>query len=218
MDLKSYNCVRYYDDGSAQLNIVGASYGHRGRGARIGYTIVGSDFGRILIATTDYGICWVGVHESDAFLESELRLDLADAMIVREDGAVRDLAERAISLVIGSNFLVELAIDIRATPFQLAVWRELCAIPRGVTRSYSEIARRLGQPLASRAVGRANGSNPLAVLIPCHRAVGADGRLTGYRWGLEYKRRLLDRESVVVRTRRMSGGESAADLSSTARS
>ncbi len=78
-----------------------------------------------------------------------------------------------------------------ATPFQLSVWRELCRIPEGATRSYGEIAARLGRPSAARAVGHANGSNPVSILIPCHRAIAADGKLTGYRWGLETKRRLL---------------------------
>ncbi len=186
--------LRYTPTGAAQLNLSGASYGRGGRGARISYTIASSPVGRILVAATQRGLCWVGIHESDAYLESELRADFPKAAIVRNDGEVRDLADRVIGFVSGRGRPCEVPLDIRATPFQLAVWRELCAIPAGTTRSYGEIARRLGRPNASRAVGHANGSNPLALLIPCHRAVGVDGRLTGYRWGLEYKRRLLEHE------------------------
>ena len=82
-------------------------------------------------------------------------------------------------------------LDIRGTPFQLLVWRELLAIPEGSTRSYGEIAARIARPSAARAVGHANGSNPVSILIPCHRAIGANGDLTGYRWGLEIKKKLL---------------------------
>jgi AraC family transcriptional regulator, regulatory protein of adaptative response / methylated-DNA-[protein]-cysteine methyltransferase len=176
------------------LNVVSASYGPGGSGAYIAYTIVSSEFGFILIAATTHGICWLGIHQCEAYLESELRGDFPKAKIAREDDAMRRVAERVIAFVGDTSASLDLPLDIRATPFQLVVWRELCAIPPGATRSYGEIARRLGQPGSARAVGRANGSNPLAVLIPCHRAIGADGKLTGYRWGLEYKRRLLEYE------------------------
>ena len=87
-----------------------------------------------------------------------------------------------------------------ATPFEAAVWHQLCVIPRGSTRSYGAIAERLGDPHASRAVGHANGANPLAIVIPCHRAIGADGSLTGYRWGIEVKRRLLEHERALIQS------------------
>jgi AraC family transcriptional regulator, regulatory protein of adaptative response / methylated-DNA-[protein]-cysteine methyltransferase len=188
------NYLRYANGSAGQLSLVGASYPAGGCGASVAYTIASSEFGFILIAATSHGVCWVGIHQSSAYLESELRKDLPQAVIVRDDDAMRELTKRVTAFADGSDVLLDLPLDIRATPFQLAVWRELCAIPRGATRSYGEIALRLKQPRAARAVGRANGSNPLAVLIPCHRAVGADGSLTGYRWGLEYKRRLLESE------------------------
>jgi len=187
----------YAEDGTARLNIAGASYGPGGSGARVTYTIAPSEFGFILIAATSHGICWLGIHKGAAYLESELRGDFPKAEIVRNDDAMRDVASRIIAFVDGTGASLDLSLDIRATPFQLTVWRELCAIPSGMTRSYGEIARRLGQPGAARAVGHANSSNPLAVLIPCHRAVGADGKLTGYRWGLEYKCRLLEQERTL---------------------
>jgi AraC family transcriptional regulator of adaptative response/methylated-DNA-[protein]-cysteine methyltransferase len=150
----------------------------------------------ILIAATRCGVCWIGIHQSTAYLESELRSDFPKAAIVRDESVSRDSADQIIGFVQRKTCELELPVDISATPFQLSVWRELCAIPAGATRSYGEIARRLGRPAASRAVGRANGSNPLAVLIPCHRAVGTGGRLTGYRWGVEYKRYLLQHEAA----------------------
>ena len=134
-----------------------------------------------------------------------MRADFPKATIVRDDDAMRELAARVVAFVGDTSASLDLPLDIRATPFQLAVWRELCAIPPGTTRSYGEIAQRLGRARGARAVGRANGSNPLAVLIPCHRVVGADGKLTGYRWGLEYKRRLLEHERAISQGRGRTG-------------
>jgi AraC family transcriptional regulator, regulatory protein of adaptative response / methylated-DNA-[protein]-cysteine methyltransferase len=197
MDLQSENCLRYAN-GAGELNLVGASYGPQGSGARIAYAISPSQFGLILIGATARGICWVGLHESAAYLASELRGDLPKAEVDHADDELRDITASVAAFIGGSIEPLVLPLDIRATPFQLAVWRELCAIPPGNTRSYGEIARRLGRSKSARAVGYANGLNPLAILIPCHRAVRADGRLTGYRWGLEYKRRLLEYEHFVA--------------------
>ena len=186
----------WYADGmDGRLNVVSSSYGPGGIGAYIVYTTVSSEFGFLLIAATTYGICWLGIHQGEAYLESELRRDFPKAEIARDDDAMRRVAEQVIAFVDNTGVSLDLPLDICATPFQLAVWRELCTIPPGATRTYGEIARRLGQPSSARAVGRANGSNPLAILVPCHRAVGADGKLIGYRWGLEYKRLLLEREN-----------------------
>jgi AraC family transcriptional regulator, regulatory protein of adaptative response / methylated-DNA-[protein]-cysteine methyltransferase len=185
-------------EGSGELRIAEASYGANGRGARMSYLVVDSAVGQLLIAATEYGLSWLGVHESASHLESELRRDYSLAKI-RDGGDVRDALVTPILDHLRDDTPLEISIDIRATPFQAAVWSELCAIPSGATRSYSEIARRIERPSASRAVGHANGSNPIAILIPCHRAIGADGSLTGYRWGLEYKHRLLAREGARIR-------------------
>jgi AraC family transcriptional regulator of adaptative response/methylated-DNA-[protein]-cysteine methyltransferase len=181
-------------DGIADLKVATASYGPGGAGAQIAYTVVPSRFGLVLIAATDRGICWIGIHESTSHLESELRRDLRKAEIIRGPDAMGTVAAEIIRFVELTRASIQLSLDIRATPFQLEVWRELCAIPAGATRSYGEIARKLGKPAGARAVGHANGSNPLALVIPCHRVIGANGELTGYRWGLEYKRRLLEHE------------------------
>jgi len=198
MDLQTNGSyVRYAGDGGGELVVREASYGPGGRGAKIGYTIVESPFGRVGVAATSRGVCWIGIHESAAYLESELHADYPAAEIDRDDAEARALAQRILDYVGGSAAELDLPLDIRATPFQLEVWRDLCAIPSGTTRSYGEIARRIGRPTASRAVGHANGANPVAVVIPCHRAIGASGALTGYRWGIEYKRRLLEHERAL---------------------
>jgi len=194
MNSNGANYLYHANNATVELTVVGVSYSPGGGGARLAYTIVPWELGLILIGATTHGICWLGIHECAAYLESELNADFPQAKIVHDDGALRELAARVIAFIGSNRAFLYLPVDIRATSFQLAVWRELCLIPPGATRSYNEIAHRLGKRGGARAVGRANGSNPLAVLIPCHRAVGADGRLTGYRWGLEYKRRLLEYE------------------------
>jgi AraC family transcriptional regulator of adaptative response/methylated-DNA-[protein]-cysteine methyltransferase len=188
--------LRYFN-GTGELHLRAASYGPGGAGARIALTVAPSEFGVILLGATAHGLCWVGIHESTTYLESELRRDLPHAGIIHDDGGMRDVAAKVLGFIGTSRAPLDLPVDIRATPFQLAVWCELCAIPPGATRSYGEIARRIGQPGSARAVGHANGSNPLAIVIPCHRALGAGGKLTGYRWGLEYKRRLLEHERLM---------------------
>jgi AraC family transcriptional regulator, regulatory protein of adaptative response / methylated-DNA-[protein]-cysteine methyltransferase len=182
------------DNGTGELTVNGATYGLNGRGAHVTFTITDSLFGRILIATTGTGLCWLGICDSESRLEAELRADLPAAEVSRDAEALASRARMVVDYLSGDTREITLAVDLRATPFQIAVWRELCAIPRGATRSYGEIAQGLGRPEAARAVGRANGSNPIAIIIPCHRAIGGDGSLTGYRWGLECKRRLLDHE------------------------
>jgi AraC family transcriptional regulator of adaptative response/methylated-DNA-[protein]-cysteine methyltransferase len=171
--------------------IVPASWGPRGRGAEITYTIVDSPFGRMLVAVTARGICALSVHQSDERQENELRRDYREANIIRDDDAARPAADAVVRYLRGETARCEIPLEVSGTPFQLSVWRELLAIPEGATRSYGEIAARLGRPAAARAVGHANGANPVSILIPCHRAIGANGKLTGYRWGLEIKRRLL---------------------------
>jgi len=204
----SHSHVHYGPErnGSGELIIADATYGPDGRGARITYTIVDSPFGHILVAATAHGVCWVGIR--GARLEAELRADFHAAEVLRDDDAVHGAAGKIVDYINGES--LDLPLDIRATPFQRDVWRELCAIPWGTTRSYGEIARRLGRPDASRAVGHANGSNPVAIVIPCHRAIGSDGTLTGYRWGLECKRRLLDHERALAQSCLLLAARTAA--------
>jgi len=164
----------------------------------MGWAIADSPVGHVLAAATPDGLTWLGIHQSTTHLESELHQDYPEAEFLSGDRATAALIRDIFKFVTGETAELELPIDIRATAFQGAVWSELCSIPRGTTRSYGEIARRSGHPDAARAVGHANGSNPIAIVVPCHRAVGADGSLTGYRWGLECKRLLLEYERAVM--------------------
>ncbi len=172
-------------------SIMPAAWGPRGRGAQIAYTIVESPFGPMLVAVTARGICALSMHESEEWQESELRRDFREAKVTRDDGAARPAADAVLRYLRGETARCEVPVEVSGTPFQLCVWRELSAIPEGATRSYGEIAARIGRPSAARAVGHANGANPVSILIPCHRAIGSDGKLTGYRWGLEIKKKLL---------------------------
>jgi AraC family transcriptional regulator of adaptative response/methylated-DNA-[protein]-cysteine methyltransferase len=170
-------------------------YAAGGRGAEIAYSIVDCAIGRLIVGATARGICFAGLGDSDENLEGELRGDYPRATIRRDDVKLRRWTDQIAQYLAGRLPMPDLPIDIRGTPFQLQVWNELRAIPAGETRSYSEIARRIARPTAVRAVGTANGANPVSILIPCHRALRASGHLGGYRWGLERKRKLLEMEA-----------------------
>jgi AraC family transcriptional regulator, regulatory protein of adaptative response / methylated-DNA-[protein]-cysteine methyltransferase len=178
-----------------------SSYGAGGDGAAIAYAIADSALGRLLVACTLRGICFAAMGEADSTLIAELRRDYPRATIRvadpnrREDARIGQWADALADYVAGRARMPAIPMDIRGTPFQFAVWEQLRAIPAGETRSYSEIARRIGRPRAIRAVGTANGANPVSIVIPCHRAIRASGHLGGYRWGLERKRKLLEMES-----------------------
>ena len=177
-----------------------SSYGPRGDGAEIRYAIVDSALGRLLVAGTRRGICFAAMGEADRTIVAELRGDYPRAMIRvansnrREDSRIGQWADALADYIAGNSKMPTPPMDIRGTPFQFAVWDQLRAIPAGETRSYSEIARRIGRPRAIRAVGTANGANPVSIIIPCHRAIRMSGHLGGYRWGLERKRKLLEIE------------------------
>src|SRR5271156_2057305 len=178
-----------------------SSYGPRGDGATIAYAFVSSALGRLLMAGTSRGICSAAMGEADPTLVAELRGDYPLATIRvadpnrREDSRIGLWADALAAYTAGNSKMPAPPMDIRGTPFQFAVWEQLRAIPAGETRSYSEIARRVGRPRAIRAVGTAHGANPISIIIPCHRAIRASGHLGGYRWGLERKRQLLAMES-----------------------
>lgn len=179
-------------------NANNSSYGPGGKGAEIAYTIVDSTLGRLLVACTRQGLCFDALGDSDHTMVSELRADYPKASIRRdnEDSLAGKWAQALAKYLDGRAPMPAPPLDIRGTPFQFSVWEQLRAIPRGETRSYSEIARLIGRPRAIRAVGTANGANPVAIVIPCHRALRASGHLGGYRWGLERKRRLLELEAI----------------------
>jgi AraC family transcriptional regulator of adaptative response/methylated-DNA-[protein]-cysteine methyltransferase len=165
-----------------------------GAGETIRYAMAGSPLGLMLVATTERGLCAVLFAEDDAEAAIDLRERFPQAALRRDDAGLGEEVKFVMERMREAETAAALPFHVRATAFQQRVWRALLAIPRGETRTYAEIAEAVGSPAAVRAVGTACGANMLAVVVPCHRVVGSDGRLTGYRWGTERKRRLLEME------------------------
>lgn len=184
---------RLYERASAQLGMTPATYKRGGKDMQICYCLADCPLGRLLLGTTDRGICAVYLGTSDSPMEEALRREYPAAQIERTEGEVPGLVPLLEHLA-GSRPHLDLPLDVQATAFQWRVWQELRKIPYGQTRTYRQIAEALGQPQAVRAVGRACATNPVSVVIPCHRVVREDGELGGYRWGLERKQALLDQE------------------------
>jgi AraC family transcriptional regulator of adaptative response/methylated-DNA-[protein]-cysteine methyltransferase len=169
-----------------------ATYGRGGAGARIEWTTTSSPVGRILVAATARGLSFVGVGRTDAALLDALGREFPHADIdVRSSGSLAPLARAARAVAEAKAVPETLPLDIRGTAFQWRVWRALTRIPRGETRSYAAVAAAIGRPNAVRAVARACATNPIALVVPCHRVVGTDGETGGYRWGAGKKRTLL---------------------------
>jgi len=185
---------RLYERAPAQLGMTPSAYRHGGKGIRINYTIAGCSLGRLLVAATEKGVCVVRLGDSDAALEADLLSEYPAADNNRDDQALRQWVEQLLNHIDGRLPHLDLPLDVQATAFQWSVWEELRLIPYGSTRSYSEIARAIGRPTATRAVARACATNPVALVIPCHRVVREDKALGGYRWGIERKQALLKQE------------------------
>jgi AraC family transcriptional regulator, regulatory protein of adaptative response / methylated-DNA-[protein]-cysteine methyltransferase len=185
---------RLYESAGKQFGMTPATYGKGGAGESIAFTIVESPLGKMLVAATKRGLCAVRFGENGKLLESELRREFHAAEIGRDDAALRQFATAILAGLTGPKTFLDLPLDIRATAFQLKVWSALRQIPAGETRSYSEIARDIGDKSATRAVARACATNPVAVVIPCHRVIRKNGDMTGYRWGQRRKEQLLRRE------------------------
>jgi AraC family transcriptional regulator, regulatory protein of adaptative response / methylated-DNA-[protein]-cysteine methyltransferase len=190
---------RLYEKSAVSLGMTPRVMREGGAGLVIRYCTADSPLGKMLVATTDFGICSILFGRDAKELEADLRVRFSKAQLLAAKGNTGWLAE-AIAFVVSqlteTPTAAKFPLDVRATAFQQRVWKALQAIPRGQTRSYAELARELGKPTAARAVAAACGANPVAIAVPCHRVVGADGSLTGYRWGLERKRKLLDAERL----------------------
>ena len=188
---------RVYEHTHEQLGMTPATYARGGPGVDIVFVTVPTSLGRLLVAATDRGICRVTLGDSAAKLEADLRTEF-DAARVREQkgGKLEGFVDAILSYLEGTELHLDLPLDIRATAFQRRVWQELQQIPFGETRTYADVAQAIGQPKATRAVARACATNPAALVIPCHRVVREDGDLGGYRWGVERKRSLLERENA----------------------
>lgn len=187
---------RLYEGAAAELGMTPATYRRGGEGVAIAYSVTATPLGWLLVARTAKGICAVRLGDDANSLASDLSKEYSRGQVTRDDAALQTHVEQIVRLIAGEAPHLDLPLDIRATAFQRRVWEALCAIPRGEVRTYGQIASAIGQPEAVRAVGRACGANPVALAIPCHRVVGADGGLGGYRWGIDRKRRLLDMERV----------------------
>jgi AraC family transcriptional regulator of adaptative response/methylated-DNA-[protein]-cysteine methyltransferase len=184
---------RVYERAHAQLGMTPATYGRGGVGTQISYTTAPCPLGRLLVARTARGICRVSLGTSVDELTASLRAEFPAAEIRRDQGLLATSVGAILGYLAGERAL-DLPLDVRATAFQRRVWEALRRIPYGRTRSYAQVARAIGHPTATRAVARACATNPAALVIPCHRVVRADGGLGGYRWGIERKRALLERE------------------------
>jgi len=191
-----------------QLGMTPARFAQGGKGEQVAFTTARSPFGWVVVGATERGLCWLSLGSTSAEAEASLR-DEFPAATLRRDPSLSRLVDSALESVREGNDLAghaggqdapgaerirASALDLRGTVFQLRVWQALRQIPRGETRSYSQLARELGDAKATRAVARACATNRVALLVPCHRVVGADGSLTGYRWGVERKRQLLKAE------------------------
>jgi len=194
---------RVYERSAARLGMTPAQYRGAGRGITIHFACMDTPVGLLMLGATDRGLCFVQFGEGEAELESLLRAEFeyADIRPMQEprDPQFDAWIDALRAHLSGAQPHVDLPTDIRATAFQQRVWAYLQRIPYGEVRSYAEVARGIGQPSAARAVARACASNPLAIVVPCHRVISGSGQLSGYKWGVARKRALLDRESALGR-------------------
>ena len=186
---------RLYEGAGSKLGMTPAAYRKRGSGMQIRYSIGESPAGKLLVAVTERGLCSVQFGDSEHELKARLREEFAAAELSEQDPS--EALGALLRHLNGSPLTDKLPLDIRATAFQRRVWEHLQSIPYGQTKSYSEVAKAIGQPKATRAVARACASNPVALAIPCHRVVHNDGSLGGYRWGIARKKALLEREQAL---------------------
>lgn len=185
---------RFYEDAPALLGMSPGSYRKGGAGEHIRYAVERCALGWIVVAATRKGICAIEFGESAEMLEERIRARFPQAKFEAADEAFTHWVARVLRYIEQPRGVLDLPLDVQGTVLQRRVWQALQAIPAGQTASYGEIAERLGQPRAHRAVAHACAVNPVAVAIPCHRAVRTDGALAGYRWGLARKAELLKRE------------------------
>ena len=183
-----------YEKAGERLGMTPAVYKKGGRGERISYTIVDSPLGKLMVAATAKGICSVSFGETSESLKDELGKEFFAAEIRNDDALLKEAVTAILRSLEGEKAILTLPLYLRASAFQMRVWSELRKIPYGETRSYAEIAESIGNPKAVRAVARACATNPVALVNPCHRVIGSDGKLSGYRWGIERKKQLLDNE------------------------
>jgi AraC family transcriptional regulator, regulatory protein of adaptative response / methylated-DNA-[protein]-cysteine methyltransferase len=187
---------RFYATAGDALGMTPSDYRAGGGGVAIRFALAECSLGSILVAATERGVCAIRFGDDPEALAREFQDRFPTARLIGDDAAFERLVATVVGFVEAPALGLDLPLDVRGTAFQQRVWQALRAIPVGATASYAEIAARLGTPHATRAVAQACAANPLAVAIPCHRVVRQDGALSGYRWGVERKRALLDREAA----------------------
>lgn len=188
------SCSRFYDGAAQVLGMSPAAYRKGGEMETIRFGLSRCALGRVLVAKSRTGVCAILLGENDRDLERDLRARFPKAAFNGRDRQFEKTLTQVVALLDDPAAPFDVPLDIRGTAFQHRVWQALCKVPAGATVSYAELARRIGKPLAVRAVAGACAANPIAVAVPCHRVVRADGDLSGYRWGVERKRALLARE------------------------
>jgi AraC family transcriptional regulator of adaptative response/methylated-DNA-[protein]-cysteine methyltransferase len=192
---------RFYEKAAGRLGMRARDYRARGKGQRIAYATFASPLGRVLVAQTGRGVCAVKLGDAAQPLVRLLAAEFAEAELLEDRAALEPVRRRILDYLAGDGTLAAVPVDVRGTVFQRRVWDALRRIPRGETRSYGEIARAIGAPRAVRAVGSACGANPVALIVPCHRALRSNGALGGYAWGLDVKQKLLGIEEKPLRRR-----------------
>ena len=188
---------RVYERSNTQLGMTPATYRKGGLGMKLGYTIAKSPLGKVLVAATERGVSAVYLGDDETKLIAELREEYPRAEIAAAANSFERWVREVLERTEGRPPHIDLPLDLQATAFERRVWRELQRIPRGLTRTYSQVARSLGEPKAVRAVARACASNPVSIVVPCHRVIRKDGSLAGYRWGLSRKEQLLASERAA---------------------
>jgi AraC family transcriptional regulator of adaptative response/methylated-DNA-[protein]-cysteine methyltransferase len=184
-----------YRRSGEHLGMTPTSYQRGGARMSIRYSITPCPLGWLLIASTEKGVCAVRLGDSEAELETSLYREMPTASLCRDESNLGPWVNLLLGYLNGAQSHLDLPLDIRVTAFQRRVYQALRAIPYGSTRSYQNVAKAIGRPKAVRAVARACATNPVALVIPCHRVVRKDGRPGGYRWGLERKQKLLEQEA-----------------------
>jgi AraC family transcriptional regulator of adaptative response/methylated-DNA-[protein]-cysteine methyltransferase len=187
---------RFYEEADDVLGMTPTQYRAGGEGMEIRFAVGECSLGSILVAATARGVCAILLGDDPQALVHDLERRFAKARLLGADAGFEALVAKVVGLVEDRRVGVELPLDLRGTAFQQRVWQALRRIPAGSTIHYAELARRLGNPNATRAVAGACAANPVAVAIPCHRVVRADGDASGYRWGVERKRALLAKETL----------------------
>jgi AraC family transcriptional regulator, regulatory protein of adaptative response / methylated-DNA-[protein]-cysteine methyltransferase len=187
------SATRTYENGARALGMTPAAYKRGGEGVALRYTVAETFLGTMLVAATNKGICAVGIYGSENEARDGLRREYPNAAQVERDDDLSDTVRQIVAHIEDGTAL-DLPLDIQATAFQWRVWRALQAIPRGETRSYAQVAQAIGEPDSARAVAAACASNRAAVVIPCHRVIKSDGGVSGYKWGVPRKQKLLAAE------------------------